>query len=367
MNPPATWKWTSAPSFDASQHLSDTDNATVCIRPGHYAGHQDRDGLLGLSSLSCFIIRAYALKMPRLHRQVTAFFFWGALVATWFWPGLGLDSGLTPGSFLETFQTNAGSGPSRDIPDQAGTSGLLQSFAPQPVSRQLPQAMAASFASAAGPDSINAYVTNINTSSVSVIDTGTNTAIATIPVGLAPRGVAISPDWTRLYVANLSSRTVSVIDTATNTVIETLTTLGFPRGVAITPDGSQVYVGDEGLSTVLVIDPKTNTFVDSISVGRLPYGLAVTPDGTRAFVSNFASDTVSVIDTTTNSVIATIPVGALPYGVAIAPLNELSHPGTRVYVVNFGSDSVSVLDANTNALVATIGVGLLPCMDSDYP
>ena len=98
---------------------------------------------------------------------------------------------------------------------------------------------------------VDICVANINTNSVSVIDTGTNTAIATIPVGRAPRGVALSPDWTRLYVANLSSRTVSVIDTASNTVIKTLSTVGFPRGVAITPDGSQVYVGDEALSSVL--------------------------------------------------------------------------------------------------------------------
>src|SRR5437870_2398375 len=64
-----------------------------------------------------------------------------------------------------------------------------------------------------------AYVTSCD-NTVSVIDTATNTVIATIPVGLNPFGVAITPDGTRAYVVNHgadfegSHGTVSVIDTA---------------------------------------------------------------------------------------------------------------------------------------------------------
>jgi YVTN family beta-propeller protein len=38
-----------------------------------------------------------------------------------------------------------------------------------------------------------AYVTDSGSDTVSVIDTATNTVVATIPVGLIPRGVAITP------------------------------------------------------------------------------------------------------------------------------------------------------------------------------
>src|SRR5437870_480462 len=41
-----------------------------------------------------------------------------------------------------------------------------------------------------------AYVTNSISNSVSVIDTATNTVVATIPVGFEPVGVAITPDGT---------------------------------------------------------------------------------------------------------------------------------------------------------------------------
>jgi YVTN family beta-propeller protein len=81
-----------------------------------------------------------------------------------------------------------------------------------------------------------AYVT---TNAVSVIDTATNTVVATIPVGVSPIGVAITPDGTRAYVTNEGSNTVSgtvsVIDTATNTVVATIPVGPGPFGIAITP------------------------------------------------------------------------------------------------------------------------------------
>src|SRR5215831_9019994 len=68
----------------------------------------------------------------------------------------------------------------------------------------------------------NAYITNRSSSTVSVIDTATDTVSATIPVGLTPDGVAVSPDGSKVYVTNASSNTVSVIDTATNTISATI-------------------------------------------------------------------------------------------------------------------------------------------------
>ena len=60
---------------------------------------------------------------------------------------------------------------------------------------------------AVSPDGTRAYVTNLGSGTVSVIDTDTNTVIATITVGSGPAGVAVSPDGTRAYVTNLSSAT----------------------------------------------------------------------------------------------------------------------------------------------------------------
>jgi YVTN family beta-propeller protein len=61
-----------------------------------------------------------------------------------------------------------------------------------------------------------AYITNLGSADVSVIDTAATTLVATIPVGTGPVGVAVYGG--KVYVANESTNSVSVIDTASNTV-----------------------------------------------------------------------------------------------------------------------------------------------------
>jgi YVTN family beta-propeller protein len=137
----------------------------------------------------------------------------------------------------------------------------------------------------AQPHAQNAYITNFNSASVSVIDTATNAVTATIGVGSNPLGVAVTRDGSKVYVThqNNVNSTVAVIDTATNEVTATIpvgANPGFP-GIAVTPDGSKVYVASSG-NTVSVIDAATNTVTATVGVGNSPFGVAVTPDGSRS-------------------------------------------------------------------------------------
>jgi YVTN family beta-propeller protein len=72
-----------------------------------------------------------------------------------------------------------------------------------------------------------------------VIDTATNTVVATVPVGNEPSGVAITPDGKHAYVTNLDEAlpagSVSVIDTTTNTVAATVLVGTYPVCVGIIP------------------------------------------------------------------------------------------------------------------------------------
>ena len=78
------------------------------------------------------------------------------------------------------------------------------------------------------------YVANYLSHSVWVIDTTSNTVIATVQVGDGPQGVAVNPSGTRVYVTNWNSGVlVSVIDATTNTVISTMHVGINPVGIAI--------------------------------------------------------------------------------------------------------------------------------------
>ena len=58
----------------------------------------------------------------------------------------------------------------------------------------------------------------------------------TIPVGIDQRGVALTEDGSYAYVSNLGSQSISVIDTSTNTVVGTITgSFHYPAGVTLSP------------------------------------------------------------------------------------------------------------------------------------
>ncbi|MDY7965682.1 YncE family protein, partial [Bacillus thuringiensis] len=115
------------------------------------------------------------------------------------------------------------------------------------------------------------------------------------------------------YVANFGSNTVSVIDTSSNTVVATVPVGVAPSSVAVTPNEKFVYVANSSSSTVSVIDTSSNTVIATVPVGFLPLGVAVTPNSKFAYVTNAGSSTVSVIDTSSNTVVATVPVGVAPF------------------------------------------------------
>lgn len=206
------------------------------------------------------------------------------------------------------------------------------------------------------PFGARAYVANqvAPSGTVSVIDGVTNAVVATVDVGAGPSGVALKLPGDRMYVSNRDDKNVSVIDTATNTVTATIPVGNNPLGVAVDPAGNPAYVVNKGSNSVSVIDTLTNGVVATIPVGNDPSQVAISPSGRRVYVTNSSNASVSVVDTGTNAVVATIPVGNIPGGVAVDPT------GARLYVANSGPNSVSVVDTASNGVVATIAVGLTP-------
>jgi|SRR6266850_1183005 len=91
-----------------------------------------------------------------------------------------------------------------------------------------------------------------------------------------PVSVAITPNGAFAYVANSASSTVSVINTATNTVIATVPVGSTPHSPAITLDGAFVYGTNRIFITLSIIDTTTNTVVYMISgIVELSEGIAI--------------------------------------------------------------------------------------------
>jgi YVTN family beta-propeller protein len=203
-------------------------------------------------------------------------------------------------------------------------------------------------------------VTNNGSNKVSVIDTGTNSVVASITVENNPDGIAINPAGTRVYVANRGSDSVSVIDTGTNQVMDTMKIGWLPYGVAVNPSGTRIYVTSERTSgkpsfTVINVSNDANQVVDTVEVGLVPAGIVVNPAGTLIYVGDYVDNKISVVDANTNRVISTVQVG---YNSSVEMYSPsyvaINLSGTRVYATSFIDKDVVVIDTNTNKEITGI-------------
>ncbi|HEX6512567.1 MAG TPA: beta-propeller fold lactonase family protein [Chloroflexota bacterium] len=229
---------------------------------------------------------------------------------------------------------------------------------------------------------------------LAVIDGASRKVLRHIAVGRDPQHLELSPDHSRLYVANSGSNDVSVIDTATDTVMatgatgrrpllpcvasdgslflpsgpdETLTALSAdgqplatmpvgqsPHDVAISPDARWAYQPNSGSHSLTIVDAARRSVAGEIPVGKGPGHVAFTPDSRFAFVANTLSDDLTVVGVANHEAIGTIPAGPG------AHMPVLSHDGRTGYVADFVSDDLAVWDVDRRAPLGRIAVGIYP-------
>jgi YVTN family beta-propeller protein len=178
---------------------------------------------------------------------------------------------------------------------------------------------AATLASIAiSPDGQRAYVTALGLDILYLIDTKTNILLSTmVAIAGSASGVAVSPDGKEAYVTSVDlAGSVSVIDTGANAVVATIPNLAYPAAVTFTPNGKYAYVGVN--TGTVVIDTMTRGIVATIAQGGT--SIAVTADGAQAYAANEGANATYVIDTATSMVTATISGMSSPRGVTARPL-----------------------------------------------
>ncbi len=143
---------------------------------------------------------------------------------------------------------------------------------------------------------------------VAVIDTGINNVIGTIPILTAgePYGADFNSANQNIYITGDNSNILSVINSTTNTVIASLPTSSHPRHILFDPLNNKIYVTNTaGVSpgAVSVFNSITNTFSDSIAVGNSPWGIALNQTNGNISVANSNDNTFSQKNYPSNNVI----------------------------------------------------------------
>jgi YVTN family beta-propeller protein len=207
---------------------------------------------------------------------------------------------------------------------------------------------------------------------VDVIETGSLKNVKSIPVKGEIHNVYVTPDGKFAVAGSIAASTISVIDTSTNSLAWTLTLSAGIRPMAFTrnPDGStkDIIVQLSNFHGFAVVDFAARKEIQRISLpdppgqeketqglqGSPSHGLAITPDGKMLWVTSKYYDYVAAYSLPDYKLLKVVPVGLHPEWLTIPP------DGKSLYVAVAGKDATVVVDNKTMKVVKTIPVGSVP-------
>ncbi len=221
------------------------------------------------------------------------------------------------------------------------------------------------------------YVANDMSKTVAVVDIANRSVVTKISFPDELVGIAIDPELQRLYVAtrgdaeNATPRlraTLSMVDTTSNSVVASLETGPGSRGVAVDPGSHLVYVTNEkflgfqqdpdvvnvnATATLSVIEPRSARLLSSIELGTSAGEVAIDPTGRTAYVAGSRYNSkqndvgVIVVDLASSRVAGMI-------GVPGNGMPRMAVDFAAGIAVLVGNDNIYLADLETRALVCTL-------------
>lgn len=207
---------------------------------------------------------------------------------------------------------------------------------------------------------------------VDVIDTRSVSNVKTIAVDGAVHNVYVTPDGKYAVSGSIATSTISVIDTATDTVAWTLKETSGIRPMIFTtkPDGStdQILVQLSNFHGFAVVDFASRKEVKRITMPDIPgreketdglqgspsHGFAITNDGKTLWATSKWYDYVAAYSLPDFTFLKTVDVGLHPEWLTIPPGSQ------NLYVAVAGKNTTVVVDTKSKTVIATIPVGQVP-------
>ncbi len=175
-----------------------------------------------------------------------------------------------------------------------------------------------------GPEGIARFSIGVPDGDVTTmtLDIGGTTTART---STASSPIVVTPDGKEAWAALGDFDALAVIDTASDTRIASIPLEGHPSSLAVTPDGAFVLVTEPTINRLSIIDRRARkvvqTFGEFDGLGREPRHVVVTPDGGRAFVSAYVGDAITsfVRNGDHFRLERTLDIGRRPAGLSVSP------------------------------------------------
>lgn len=167
--------------------------------------------------------------------------------------------------------------------------------------------------------------------------------------------LVLSPDKRLAYVSNILSGTISVIDLRARAKLADIAVGGAPEGLAITPDGKQLWVGDDSGPRLKVVDLASRTVIATLPTDPIAIRVAISPDGKTAITSNYMAGTLSLFDVASRRPLRTIRVSGekAAFQVTIA----FSRNARLLYVAETGRDTIAEVDLASGQVLRRLKAG----------
>ncbi|HEX3895020.1 MAG TPA: beta-propeller fold lactonase family protein [Rudaea sp.] len=202
------------------------------------------------------------------------------------------------------------------------------------------------------PAEKTAFVVDAKGNSLVVVDLASGEVKQTIAVGRSPEGASLSPDGKTIAVCVEDDNVVTFVDVATQKVSRKIPTQGKnPEHCVFSSDEKWLVTSNENSNDIDVIDLKAGKSIAKIATSGHPRGMALLRGKNVAYVVQELVNGVDVVDLDKKKVVATIKTGVHPAD-AMA-----SRDGKRVFIANGGDGTVSAIDVATGKVLGTTPVG----------
>ncbi len=186
---------------------------------------------------------------------------------------------------------------------------------------------------------------------VEVINVDSGNIIGTIPKTLGVHGIAIAPELGRGFVSNGQSSTVTIFDLKTLKPIADIPTGQKPDAIIFDPATSRVFAFNGASNSATAIDAATGKVAGTVDLGRGPE--YATADGNGFVYNNLEDESLVLkIDSRKLTVDKRWPTApcASPSSMAIDRANHRLFIGCR-------SKVMAVMNADTGQVITTLPIG----------
>jgi len=202
------------------------------------------------------------------------------------------------------------------------------------------------------------FVSMPETGRIAVVDTSAFEVTTEVDAGMRPTRVLLQPDGRYLWVGNDADEEgesgVTVIDTQSLTAVASIATGLGHHEIAFTGDSRTAFVSNRESGTVSVIDVELLAKVKDIDTGPLPISLAYSSLSDALYVADGRSGTVSIISGSNPEILRRLPLEPGLGPIRFAP------DGRYAMTVNPSANRLYVIDATTNRKVHEIEVDAMP-------